>query len=79
MLRRYKELFYGLLMLAYRVGFVVFGLALGWLLWRNNTLERNYRIMAEAFAQIQRRLGQPALLIHSKMQVLLTRTVSSST
>lgn len=104
MLRRYKEVFYGLLfgigasvidammhasmegqgfwmellrpnplMLAYRVAFIVFGLVLGWLLWRKNKAERNFRGLAETVERLQRGIRQPAHLIHAKMQVLLTR------
>lgn len=60
-------------MVAYRVSFMAFGLSLGWLLWRKNKLERDFRSLVEAVDQFQRRIGQPAILIHSKMEVLLTR------
>ena len=62
------------MMLAYRLFFLAFGLGLGWLLWRKNKAERNYRSVAEAFAQLQRRIVQPSVLIHLNMQLLLTRT-----
>ena len=61
------------LMLAYRVAFIVFGLLLGWLLWRKNNAERDFRGLAETVERLQREIRQPALLIHAKMQVLLTR------
>ena len=58
---------------AYRVAFVVFGLALGWLLWRKNKAERDFRNLAATLERIQQGVRQPARLIHAKMQVLLTR------
>lgn len=61
------------MMLAYRLFFVLFGLGLGWLLWRKNKAERNYRILAEAFTRLQGRIGNPSVLIHLNMQLLLTR------
>jgi hypothetical protein len=30
-------------MVAYRIFFIAFGLALGWLLWRKNKVERDFR------------------------------------
>ncbi|HJT69352.1 MAG TPA: hypothetical protein VJ731_04095 [Terriglobales bacterium] len=61
-------------MVAYRVAFLAFGLALGWLLWRKNRAERDFRHLVETLERIQRGVRQPALLIHAKMQMLLTRT-----
>ena len=60
-------------MLAYRISFIVLGLVLGWLLWRKNKAERDFRGLAETLERLQRGIRQPALLIHAKMQVLLTR------
>ena len=104
MLRRYKEVFYGLLfglgasvidvfmhasmeqqgfwmelirpqpvMVAYRVFFIIFGLALGWLLWRKNRVERDFRSLAETVERFQTGIRQPAYLIHAKLQLVLMR------
>ena len=61
-------------MVAYRLFFIAFGLALGWLLWRKNKVERDFRSLAETVEQFRRGVRQPALLIHAKLQVLLTRS-----
>ena len=60
-------------MIFYRVLFLVFGLALGWLLWQKNKRERDFRHMAETVEKFRRDLCAPALLMHTKLQVLLTR------
>jgi hypothetical protein len=60
-------------MLAYRVFFIVFGLALGWLLWRKNKVERDFRSLAETVERFQTGIRQPAHLIHAKLQLLLMR------
>lgn len=60
-------------MLAYRIFFVVFGLAVGWLLWRKNKVERDFRSLAESVDLFQRDIRQPAYLIHAKLQLFLTR------
>src|SRR5712691_10355632 len=61
-------------MVAYRVFFIAFGLTLGWLLWRKNKLERDFRSLAETVERFQRGIQQPAYLIHAKLQLFLTRT-----
>lgn len=62
-----------LAMVAYRASFIAFGLALGWLLWRKNKVERDFRSVLASFEQFRRGISTPALLIHTKLQVLLTR------
>src|SRR5271166_984780 len=44
-------------MLLYRAVFIAFGLALGWLLWKRNRREREYRQMAEMLREIQQQCG----------------------
>ena len=61
------------IMVAYRVFFIAFGLALGWLLWRKNKVERDFRTLAETVEQFRRGISAPAVLIHTKLQLLLTR------
>jgi len=62
-----------LAMVAYRASFIAFGLALGWLLWRKNKVERDFRSLLATVEQFRREISAPALLIHTKLQVLLTR------
>jgi hypothetical protein len=60
-------------MAAYRGAFIVFGLALGWLLWRKNRVERDFRRLLETAEQFRRGISTPAILIHTRLQILLTR------
>ena len=105
MIRRYREILYGLafglgastidiamhariesrsmweeavlphtaLALLYRGMFVSFGLALGWLLWKKNQHEREYRRLSEMLCHLQQEVRGPAVVIHANLQVLLTR------
>ena len=61
-------------MLFYRAIFVLFGLALGWLLWQRNKKERNFRRLAEAVKRFHHEYGKDSFLMHSKLQLLLTRS-----
>jgi hypothetical protein len=60
-------------MLLYRTLFLVFGLILGWLLWQKNKRERDFRHLAETLKRLQQECGRNAVLMHAKLQVLLTR------
>jgi len=40
-------------MLLYRTLFVLFGVALGWLLWQRNKHERDFRALAEVLKQFR--------------------------
>jgi|SRR5581483_5255801 len=60
-------------MIFYRIVFLVFGLALGWLIWQKNKRERDFRSLAETVEKFHRNLCAPALLMHTKLQVLLTK------
>jgi hypothetical protein len=60
-------------MLFYRTLFILFGLALGWLLWQKNKREREFRDLSEILRQFRQEYGGPAILMHAKLQVLLTR------
>ena len=60
-------------MLFYRILFVLFGAALGWLLWQKNKREREFRDLSETLRRFRQEYGGPAILMHSKLQVLLTR------
>lgn len=58
-------------MIFYRVLFLFFGLALGWLLWLKNKRERDFRKLTETVARFHREIGGPALLMHTRLQLLL--------
>jgi len=60
-------------MIFYRVLFLLFGLGLGWLLWLKNKRERDFRQVTETLGRFHRELCAPALLMHTRLQVLLTR------
>jgi hypothetical protein len=60
-------------MLFYRAVFILFGLALGWLLWQKNKREREFRDLSEILKRFRQEYGGPAILMHAKLQVLLTR------
>jgi hypothetical protein len=60
-------------MLFYRAIFLLFGLALGWLLWRRNKTERDFRTLAENWRKIQHEYSGKVLLLHTKLMVLITR------
>lgn len=55
----------------YRSFFLVFGLALGWLLWTGNRREREFRRLAEVYERFHREVADPAFLIHGKCEELL--------
>ena len=60
-------------MMLYRVSFILLGLAFGYLLWRNHKREHELRHLTEILQRVQHRCGTQALLLSSKLQVLLTR------
>ena len=60
-------------MMIYRTVFIMFGLVLGWLLWQNNKREREFRDLSAILRRFRQEYEGPALLMHSKLQILLTR------
>src|SRR5689334_2214502 len=60
-------------MIVYRLGFVLLGLILGWLLWRNHKRERELRQVEESFHRLQQRCSTHCLLVRSSLQLMLTR------
>lgn len=60
-------------MLLYRSLFVLFGLILGWLLWQKNRRERDFRNLAETLKRFRQDYRGIALVMHTRLQVLLTR------
>jgi hypothetical protein len=60
-------------MLLYRTFFILLGLIFGWLLWQRNKRERDFRELTEMLQRFRRDYGGVALVMHTKLQVLLTR------
>ena len=60
-------------MIFYRLLFVLFGLLLGWLLWRKNTSEREFRSLQDQVQDLRHKIGAPATMIHTQAQLLLGR------
>ena len=60
-------------MVLYRLGFVLLGLVLGWLLWRNHKRERELLRLEESFRNLQRQCSTHGLLLRSNLQLVLTR------
>jgi len=103
MLKKYKEIFFGLAfgivanvldtgvdalsngnslgdevverpaVMLYRAVFILLGLAFGWLLWKANRRERQYRQLTETLDRIQRECEQHTLLLRATLQNLLIR------
>ena len=60
-------------MMLYRLGFVLLGLAFGWLLWQNHARDREFQLLKETLHNFQQQCGTQCLLLRSTLQVLLTR------
>lgn len=60
-------------MILYRFLFILFGFILGWLLWRKNTSEREFRSLQDQVQELRQRIGAPATVIHTQAQLLLAR------
>lgn len=60
-------------MMVYRLAFVVLGFAVGWLLWRNNLRERQFRSLAEQTRRFYHEYESQAIVLHTNLQLLLTK------
>jgi len=60
-------------MLLYRMLFVVYGLLLGWLLWKNNQRERDLRSAMEQLRKFHHEYEAHAIVLHANLQMLLTK------
>lgn len=65
---------FGLGMVLYRGLFILFGFILGWLLWRNNQSEREFRSVIAAIQKLQHDFGAPTVIIHAQTQLLLAKS-----
>lgn len=61
-------------MVFYRLVFILLGLLLGWLLWRGNRAEREFRRATETLQHLRQQCGNQGLLVGAALQTLLTRT-----
>jgi signal transduction histidine kinase len=62
-----------IVMILYRLLFILFGLLLGWLLWSKNTSEREFRSLQDQVHELRHKIGAPTTVIHTHAQLLLGR------
>ncbi|MBV9072659.1 MAG: hypothetical protein JOZ10_03425 [Acidobacteria bacterium] len=62
-------------MILYRGLFVLFGLLLGWLLWKNHKRERDLRHLKEEVYRLGHEYDAYALVLHTNLQLLLTKNL----
>jgi hypothetical protein len=60
-------------MMLYRAIFLLSGLAIGFLVWRNRRRERDFQRVFTSAERLQQGCSKQSLLINTKIQVLLTR------
>jgi len=60
-------------MALYRILFVIFGCILGWLLWRKNESEREFRSLLGEMQKLRQEIGTPVTMIHAQTQLLLAK------
>ena len=63
-------------MMVYRLLFVLFGLLLGWLLWRNNQREREMRELMEKLRHFHQQYEADAVMLHTNLQLLLSKNLN---
>lgn len=51
--------------------FLLFGVALGWLLWQKNARERDFRTLQAAVERFRHTVAGPVLLMHAELRCLL--------
>lgn len=62
-----------LVMAAYRILFLLLGIGLGVVLWQRNRSERDFRQLSASFDAFRRNITAPSMLVHTNLQLLLTR------
>jgi hypothetical protein len=65
-------------MMIYRLLFVLLGFFIGWLLWRNNRREREFRSLVEQIRRFCHTYESQAVLLHTNLQLLLTKNLKLS-
>lgn len=62
-------------MMLYRILFVLLGFFIGWLLWRNNLREREFRAFVDRIRHFCQEYEAQAIVLHTDLQVLLTKNL----
>jgi hypothetical protein len=62
-------------MMLYRMLFVLLGWFIGWLLWRDNKRERDFRQMMEEMRRFHHEYEAQAIVLHTNLQLLLTKNL----
>lgn len=65
-------------MMLYRVLFILLGWFIGWLLWRDNMRERDFRQTMEQLRHFHHEYEAQAVVLHTNLQLLLTRNLPLS-
>jgi hypothetical protein len=65
-------------MMIYRILFVLLGFFIGWLLWRNNRRERQFRSLEDQIRRFCQVYEAQALVLHTNLQLLLTKNLKLS-
>jgi len=60
-------------MILYRALFVLLGFFIGWLLWRNNTRERELRKIVADIRRFHHEYESQAVVLHTNLQLLMTK------
>ena len=60
-------------MILYRGLFVIYGVILGGLLWKNNQRERDVRMLMDSLRHLHQQYEAQAVVIHTNLQLLLTK------
>jgi hypothetical protein len=65
-------------MILYRALFVLFGLIVGWLVWRNRKREHDLHRIMEDMRRFHHEYEAQAIVLHTNLQLLLTKAVNLS-
>ena len=65
-------------MVLYRLLFILYGLIIGWLLWKNNQRERDMRLLMQQLRRFHHEYEAMAVVLHTNLQMLLTKNLPFS-
>ena len=65
-------------LMLYRLLFILLGFFIGWLLWRNNKREREFRALAQQVRHFYQAYEALALVLHTNLQLVLTKNLQLS-
>lgn len=60
--------------IVFRSFFVIFGLAIGWLMWRNAQRERQFRALEDRHNRYQAIITPAVTILYAKTQILLSQS-----